>query len=117
MSQTTAGRKLGRKQGHRKSMLRNLATDLLLHETVRTTVPKAREVRRLAEHLIASSRAGDLNARRRVARDVKNPQVFQKLFGPLRARYESRNGGYVRIFALGTRAGDNAPMAIIKLVS
>jgi large subunit ribosomal protein L17 len=97
-------------------MLRNLATDLLRNESIRTTTPKAMEVRRLAEHLISIAKKGDLLARRRVEKEIHDSQVLEKLFGALRTRYQSRSGGYVRVFATGNRSGDNAPMSLIKLV-
>ena len=115
MSQTTAGRKLGRPTGHRFSVLRNLATDLLRYESIRTTKPKALEVRRFTERIISLAKAGDLVARRRVQRDIHDPQVLEKLFGPLRTRYQSRVGGYTRVFSIGSRMGDNAPMSVVKL--
>ena len=113
MAQTTAGRKLGRPTGRRFSLLRGLATDLLRHESLRTTTPKAMEARRLVEHIISVAKAGDLIARRRVEKDIHDAQVLEKLFGPLRTRYQSRNGGYVRVFSTGNRQGDNAPMSIL----
>jgi large subunit ribosomal protein L17 len=116
MSQTTAGRKLGLKSGHRRSVLRNLATDLLRYESIRTTSPRAREVTRMAERLISVAKAGDGIARRRVQRDIRDPQVLEKLFGALKVRYQTRAGGYVRIFSIENRSGDNAPMSLLKLI-
>jgi len=117
MSQTTTGRKLCRPTGHRKSLLRNLAVELLRHESIRTTKPKAKEVSSFVEHLISVAKSNDLVARKRVAQDIHDSQVMQKLFGVLKTRYQSRIGGYTRVFSLGNRAGDNAPISLVKLVS
>jgi len=116
MSLTTAGRKLGVPTGHRFGMLRNLATDLIRYEAIRTTTPKAREACKFAEHLISIAKRGDLIARRRVERDIKDPLVIKKLFGPLKTRYQTRAGGFTRIFSIGNRAGDNSPMSLVKLI-
>src|SRR5438552_4118042 len=114
---TGAGRKLGRPTGHRFQMLRNMATSLLHYEKIQTTKPKAREVARFAEKLITSAKAGDLAARRRVAKDLKNPAVNAKLFDVLAPRYKARHGGYTQFIHLGPRLSDGAEMGILKLVS
>jgi large subunit ribosomal protein L17 len=114
---TGAGRKLGRPTGHRFEMLRNMATSLLHYEKIQTTKPKAREVSRLADRLITVAKAGDLNARRRVAKDLKNPSVKAKLFDVIAPRYKERKGGYTQFIAIGPRLSDGAEMGILKLVS
>lgn len=114
---TRAGRKLGRITGHRFQMLRNMATSLLHHEKIETTVPKAREVARFAERLITAAKGEGLAARRRVARDIRNRDVQTKLFEVLAPRYKSRAGGYTRFIRRGARLSDGAEMGILKLVS
>lgn len=117
MAKTGSGRKLGRKRGARQSLLRNLATALLRHEKIQTTLPKAKECSRLANRLITLAKKGDLNARRAAAKDVHDRDVLSKLFDVLAQRYASRNGGCTQIFRLTARQGDNAEMAVIKLVA
>lgn len=117
MAKTAAGRKLGRKTGFRKSLLRGLATDLIRYEKIQTTFPKAKECSRLTERLISVAKRGDLNARRAVARELSNTEAKTKLFDVLAPRYSSRAGGYTQIFRLQTRQGDNAQMALIKLIA
>jgi len=117
MSQTMAGRKLGRKRGARTQLLRNLTTELIRHEQIKTTVPKAKECCRLANHLISVAKKDNLNARRAVARDIQDRDAYKKLFDVLVQRYSSRTGGFTRIFRLNTRQGDNAELALIKLIS
>ena len=114
---TGAGRKLGRPTGHRFQMLRNMASSLLHYEKIETTKPKAREVARFAEKLITSAKVGGMNARRRVARDLKNPSVNAKLFDVIAPRYKTRQGGYTQFIHLGPRLSDGAEMGILKLVS
>ncbi len=114
---TGAGRKLGRPTGHRFQMLRNMATSLLHYEKIQTTKPKAREVARVAERLISLAKAGDLSARRRVARDLKSPSVNAKLFDILAPRYKDRKGGYTQFVMKGPRLSDGAEIGILKLVS
>jgi len=117
MSQTAQGRKLGRKTGERKSLLRGQVTQLFRHEKIQTTLPKAKESARLANHLIAVAKKGDLNARRRVAKDIQDKEVITKLFDVLALRYQARVGGCTQIFKLSARQGDNAPMALLKLIA
>jgi large subunit ribosomal protein L17 len=109
-------RKLGRTSAHRRAMLRNLVTSLLEHERVRTTDAKAKEVRRVAERMITLGKRGTLHARRQALRTVRSKQVASKLFDSLAPRYGARAGGYTRIFKLGPRPGDRAPMSLIELV-
>ncbi len=117
MSQTGAGRKLGRKSGARIALLRSLATALIRHEQITTTFPKAKECSRLANHLISVSKKGDLSARRSVAREIHDPDVVAKLFDVLATRYKTRQGGFTQVFRLQARQGDNAPMALVKLIA
>ena len=114
---TGAGQKLGRPTGPRFQMLRNMAQSLLHYEKIETTQPKAREVARLTERLITVAKAGDLNARRRVAQDLKNPAVKTKLFDIIAPRYKARSGGYTQFIRKGPRLSDGAEMGILKLVS
>ena len=114
---TGAGRKLGRPTGHRFQMLRNMVTSLLHYEKIETTKAKAREASRLADRLITVAKAGTLNARRRVAQDLKNPSVNAKLFDVIAPRYKERKGGYTQFIMKGPRLSDGAEMGILRLVS
>src|SRR5512139_3437474 len=118
MRHRVANRKLGRTTPHRIALLRNLATALFDKERIRTTLPKAKEVRSFAERLITLARREDnrVHARRQVARDIQSPAVVKKLFDTLGARYATRPGGYTRILRLGPRHGDGAEMAYLELV-
>jgi large subunit ribosomal protein L17 len=109
-------RKLGRPTGHRLSLIRNLMTDLIRHERLQTTEPKAAELRREVEKLIGTARAGDLHARRQVAAKLYDEEVLRKLFSEIVPRYQSRPGGFTRTFKLMPRRSDGAPMALIELV-
>ncbi|MDD3643205.1 MAG: 50S ribosomal protein L17 [Candidatus Krumholzibacteria bacterium] len=109
-------RKLGRTAAHRKAMLSNMVTSLFKAERITTTVPRAKEARRLAERMITFARRGDLAARRHVARTVKDPAVLRKLFDDIGPRYAGRPGGYTRVLKAGMRHGDAAPAAILELV-
>lgn len=97
-------------------MLSNMATSLFQHERIRTTSAKAKELRPFAERLITLARRGDLHARRRAARTIRDRQALKKLFDTLGPRYAERNGGYMRILKLGRRKGDGAEMAVVQLV-
>ena len=109
-------RKLNRTSSHRLAMLRNMANSLLRHETIKTTLPKAKELRRVVEPIITLGKAPTL-ANRRLAFDrLRDRQNVVKLFDELGPRYANRNGGYLRILRFGFRKGDNAPMAIIELL-
>ncbi len=110
------GAKLGRDAAHRKAMLRNLATDLLKHERVTTTLAKAKAVRPVAERLVTLGKRDTLHARRHAARMIREEDVLSKVFNELAPRYAERPGGYTRIMRLDTRPGDRAAMAIIELV-
>ena len=109
-------RKLNRTSSHRLAMLRNMTNSLLRHETVKTTLPKAKELRRVVEPMITLGKAPTL-ANRRLAFDrLRDREIVTKLFGELGPRYAKRNGGYLRILKAGFRNGDNAPMALIELL-
>lgn len=110
------GRKLGRNTGHRRALLRNLVTSLILEERIETTLPKAKEARSAVEHMITLGKRGDLHAHRLAAAYALNAQAVKKLFEDIAKRYESRNGGYTRIVKTGWRAGDGADTAILELV-
>jgi large subunit ribosomal protein L17 len=110
------GRRLGRTTSHRLALLRNLATALFVHERIRTTEPRCKELRRYVEKLITKAKRGDVHARQMVSRDIKDRKVLSKLFDVLAPRYAERPGGYTRIVKLGPRKGDCAAMSIIELV-
>jgi large subunit ribosomal protein L17 len=117
MPHRTAGRKLGRQQAHRVSMLGNLAVAVLRYEKVKTTEAKAKEVRGMVDGLITLAKRGDLSARRRlVAQMPHEPLIVEKLMGELASKYADRSSGYTRVVKLGPRLGDAAPMAQIELV-
>jgi large subunit ribosomal protein L17 len=118
MRHRVAHRKLGRVTPHRTALLRNLATALFVRERIRTTLPKAKELRPFAERLITLAKRDDdrLHARRLVLRDIQDPVVVKKLFESLGSRFATRPGGYTRILRLGTRKGDGAEMAIVELL-
>lgn len=109
-------RKLGRTRPHRQSLLRNLTTSLFEHEKIVTTVPKAKELRRVAEKMITLGKRGDLHARRQVMAVVRDESVVKRLFDTISPRYKERPGGYTRIIKLNRRVGDGAPLAVIELV-
>jgi len=110
------GRKLGVKTKHRKSLFRNLITDLFRHGKIKTTDPKAKELRRVAEKYITLSKKGTLHARRMAAAFIRDKDVLKKLFGELAERFKERPGGYTRIIKLGVRTGDNAPISLVELL-
>ncbi|MEK6709836.1 MAG: 50S ribosomal protein L17 [Nitrospinota bacterium] len=116
MRHLRTGRKLGRTSKHRIAMTRNLVTSLLDEERVRTTLAKAKEVRRHAERIITIGRRGGLHARRLAAAYLKTPAAVKKLIETIGPRYKDRPGGYTRILRLPPRPGDAAPMAILELV-
>ncbi len=116
MKHKVAGRKLGRNPAHRKAMLRNLVTSLLEHERIVTTVPKAKEARKIADKMITLGKRGDLHARRQAMSYIRTKSIVAKLFDELSEQYADRQGGYTRIIRTGTRFGDAAPMAIVELV-
>ena len=109
-------RRLNRTHEHRKALWANMAGSLIEHEQIKTTLPKAKELRPVVEKLITLAKRGDLHARRQAAAQLKEVKDVTKLFDVLAARYKDRQGGYVRILKAGFRYGDMAPMAIIELV-
>jgi large subunit ribosomal protein L17 len=116
MRHLKSGKKLQRNTSHRKAMLANMATSIFEHKSIVTTTPKAKEARSLVERLISFAKKGDLDARRRVLKTVKNKLVVKELFEEIAPKYQERNGGYTRIIKIGKRHGDNAPLAIFELV-
>lgn len=116
MRHRISGRQLNRNSSHRKAMFRNMATSLLDHELIKTTLPKAKELRRVAEPLITLAKKDSLANRRLAFSRLRDREVVSKLFNELGPRYQSRPGGYLRILKCGFRTGDNAPMAIVELV-
>lgn len=109
-------RKLHRTTSHRLAMLNNMVTSLLEHQAIRTTVPKAKEARKIAERIITLGKKGGLSNVRLAARTVKNREVLQKVFGEYKERYANRPGGYTRMIRLGFRRGDAAEMVLLELV-
>ncbi|NRP24311.1 50S ribosomal protein L17 [Aliiroseovarius sp. xm-m-379] len=109
-------RRLNRTHEHRKAMFANMAGSLIEHEQIKTTLPKAKELRPIIEKMITLAKRGDLHARRQAAARLKQDQHVAKLFDVLRPRFAERNGGYVRVLKAGFRYGDMAPMAIIEFV-
>jgi len=116
MRHRKSGRKLGRNSSHRKAMFRNMSTSLLLHETIKTTVPKAKELRRVVEPLITLSKKDSVANRRLAFSRLRDKEIVGKLFSEIGPRFIERPGGYVRILKLGPRTGDAAPMAMVQLV-
>jgi len=116
MRHRKSGRKLGRNSSHRKAMFRNMAASLFRHETIKTTVPKAKELRRVAEPLITLAKEDGVANRRLAFARLRDKEVVGKLFKDLGPRFKERPGGYIRILKLGPRAGDAAPMALVMLV-
>lgn len=116
MRHRKSGRKLNRNSAHRRAMFRNMVTSLLHHESIRTTLPKAKELRRVAEPLITLARADTLANRRLAFSRLRDREIVCKLFEELGPRYLTRPGGYLRILKCGFRTGDKAPMALVALV-
>ena len=116
MRHRRAGRTLGRKSDHRKAMYRNMAVSLFTHEAIKTTLPKAKELRRVAEPLITLAKKDSVANRRLAFSRLRDKDTVTKLFEQLGPRYEQRPGGYLRVLKAGYRAGDNAPMALVELV-
>jgi len=116
MRHRQSGRKLNRNSSHRKAMFSNMAASLMRHETITTTLPKAKELRRVAEPLITMAKSDSVHKRRLAFARLRDREVVTKLFNELGPRYQSRPGGYLRILKTGFRAGDKAPMALVELV-
>jgi large subunit ribosomal protein L17 len=116
MRHRNSGRQLSRNSSHRHAMLRNMATSLLRYETIRTTVPKAKELRRVVEPLITLAKADSIALRRLAFARLRDDAVVEKLFEDLGPRFKARAGGYTRILKMEPRPGDNADMALMSLV-
>ena len=110
------GRKLNRTSSHRKAMFVNMTASLLRHEQIKTTKPKAKDLRSFAEKMITLGKRGDLHSRRKAMSFLQDKAVVAKLFDTLAERFKDRQGGYTRVLAAGYRFGDSAPMAVIELV-
>jgi large subunit ribosomal protein L17 len=116
MRHRNSGRQLSRNASHRHALMRNMATSLLRHETIRTTVPKAKELRRVVEPLITLAKIDSLGKRRLAFSRLRDDAVVEKLFADLGPRFKARAGGYTRILKMEPRPGDNADMALMQLV-
>ncbi|UCG72660.1 MAG: 50S ribosomal protein L17 [Chromatiales bacterium] len=116
MRHQKAGRSLGRTSSHRKAMYRNMAVSLIQHETIRTTLPKAKELRRVVEPLITMAKQDGVARRRLAFSRLRDKASVGKLFNELGPRFKERPGGYLRILKTGFRAGDSAPMALVQLL-
>ena len=116
MRHRKAGRKLNRTPTHRSALLASLASALIKHEQIATTLPKAKELRRVTDRLITLAKRGDLHARRLAFSRIRDDAMVAKLFETLGPRYADRHGGYTRVLKAGFRYGDSAPMAVIELV-
>ncbi len=107
-------RKLNRTTAHRKAMFANMASSLVLHDRIETTLPKAKELRRIADRLVTLGKRKTLHARRKAISMIKDKKAVSRLFDEIAGRFDGRNGGYTRIYKLGYRHGDDAPMAVIE---
>jgi large subunit ribosomal protein L17 len=116
MRHRQSGRKLNRNSSHRKAMFRNMTVSLMHHEMIRTTLPKAKELRRVAEPLITIAKTDSVAKRRLAFSRLRDRDAVTKLFNELGPRYKNRPGGYLRILKCGFRPGDKAPMAIVELL-
>ncbi len=116
MRHRNSGRKLNRTSSHRKAMFKNMAASLVHHEVIKTTLPKAKELRRVVEPLITLSKTDTVAKRRLAFARIRDREAVGKLFNELGPRYKERPGGYLRILKCGYRSGDNAPMALVELV-
>ncbi len=116
MRHRKSGRQLNRNSSHRKAMFQNMANSLFLHEVIKTTLPKAKELRRVVEPLITKAKSDSVANRRHVFSKLRDDAMVAKLFNELGPFYKDRPGGYVRILKAGFRTGDKAPMAVVQLV-
>ncbi|TDJ45732.1 MAG: 50S ribosomal protein L17 [Gammaproteobacteria bacterium] len=116
MRHRKSGRTLGRKSTHRKAMYKNMAVSLIKHETIRTTLPKAKELRRVVEPLITLAKEDGVARRRLAFARLRDKETVAKLFTELGPRFKDRPGGYLRILKIGFRPGDSAPMALVQLL-
>ncbi len=116
MRHRKSGRQLNRNSSHRKAMFRNMTCSLVRHELIKTTLPKAKELRKVAEPLITMSKVDNVSKRRLAFSRLRDSEVVGKLFAEIGPRYQDRPGGYIRIMKCGFRPGDKAPMAYVELV-
>ncbi len=116
MRHAKSGRKLNRTASHRKAMFANMSVALIKHEQIKTTLPKAKDLRRVVDRLVTLGKRGDLHARRQALSVLRDSTIAAKLFEELAERYKDRAGGYTRVIKAGFRYGDMAPMAVIELV-
>jgi len=116
MRHRNGARKLNRTSSHRQAMFSNMAVSLVTHEQINTTLPKAKDLRRIADKMISLGKRGTLHARRQAHSYLRDDAAVSKLFGALAERYKERPGGYTRVLKAGFRYGDSAPMAVIELV-
>ena len=116
MRHGVSGRKLGRTSSHRKALFSSLAAALIKHEQIKTTLPKAKDLRPIVEKLVTLGKRGGLHARRQLIAALRDETLAAKVIGPLAERYKARKGGYTRVLKAGFRYGDAAPMAIIEFV-
>jgi large subunit ribosomal protein L17 len=116
MRHKVSGRKLNRTSSHRKALFKNLAQALIKNEQIKTTLPKAKDLRPIVEKLVTLGKRGGLHARRQALAALQDQEVVAKLMSVIAGRFSSRNGGYTRILKAGFRYGDNAPMAVIEFV-
>ncbi len=116
MRHQISGRKLNRTSSHRKALFKNLAQALIKHEQIKTTLPKAKDLRPVVERLITLAKKGGLHARRQAIAQLQDVEVASKLMDTLATRFQGRAGGYTRVLKAGFRYGDNAPMAVIEFV-
>ena len=116
MRHGSTGRKFNRRSDQRRAMFQHLASALIKHEQIITTLPKAKDLRPIVEKLVTLAKRGDLHARRQALAELRDPPMVKKLFDVLGPRYASRNGGYTRVMKAGFRVGDNAPVGVIEFV-
>ena len=116
MRHGVSGRKFSRTRAHRRALFANLAASLITYEQIKTTLPKAKDLRPIVEKLITLGKRGDLHARRQAHAVLRNDEVVKKLFDVIAKRYASRQGGYTRVLKAGYRYGDMAPMGVIELI-
>ena len=116
MRHNKLGRRLGRDSGHRQAMFSNMAAALIKHEQIVTTLPKAKDLKRVMDKYITLAKRGDLNSRRLAVARLRDEAMVKKLFETIGPRYMERNGGYTRVLKAGFRYGDNAPLAVIEFV-
>jgi len=116
MTKAYSKRKLCRPVSHRVALLRNLSTALIMNEKIKTTVPKAEELKKFLENIITIAKSGKEKSYRKIQKDINNKEAIKKLFDVIVPRYNERKGGYIQVFRIGTRKGDSAPMALVRLI-